>query len=173
EVALRYYRRLLQLGVVASPELWNNLGLSCFYGQHYDLCLTCMERALMFADDKTLADVWYNIGHIGIGVGDLAFAYQAFKVSVSYDNTHAESLNNIGVLELRKGNTELARSLFQSSISADGSLYEPSYNASLISHDEGNVQECLENLNASLDKFPEHTDSNELMKTLKERLMGL
>ncbi|KAF4652135.1 Tetratricopeptide repeat protein 8 [Perkinsus olseni] len=173
EVALRYYRRLLQLGVVASPELWNNLGLSCFYGQHYDLCLTCMERALMFADDKTLADVWYNIGHIGIGVGDLAFAYQAFKVSVSYDNTHAESLNNIGVLELRKGNTELAKSLFQSSISADGSLYEPSYNASLMYHVEGNVQECLDNLNASLDKFPGHTDSNELMETLKERLMGL
>jgi hypothetical protein len=30
EVGLRFYRRLLQMGAV-SPELWNNLGLSCFY----------------------------------------------------------------------------------------------------------------------------------------------
>ncbi|EER18335.1 Tetratricopeptide repeat protein, putative [Perkinsus marinus ATCC 50983] len=173
EVALRYYRRLLQLGVLASPELWNNLGLCCFYGQHYDLCLTCMERALMFADDKTLGDVWYNIGHIGIGVGDLDFAYQAFKVSVSYDSSHAESLNNLGVLELRKGNVESAKSLFHSSMGADGSLHEPSYNASLTYYDEGNVRACLNNLNASLDKFPEHAGSNELMNMLKEKLMEL
>ncbi|KAF4665261.1 Tetratricopeptide repeat protein 8 [Perkinsus chesapeaki] len=173
EIALRYYRRLLQLGVVASAEIWNNLGLSCFYAQHWDLCLTCMERALVFAEDKTVADVWYNIGHIGIGVGDLALAYQAFKVSVAYDNSHAESLNNLGVLEHRKGNTELAKSFFQSSSTADGSLYEPSFNASLICYDEGNVQGCMDNLNASLDKFPEHTVSNNLMKTLKDRLMAL
>lgn len=30
EIALRYYRRLLQMGV-NNTELWNNLGLCCFY----------------------------------------------------------------------------------------------------------------------------------------------
>ena len=30
EVALRYYRRLVQMGV-RDTELWNNLGLCCFY----------------------------------------------------------------------------------------------------------------------------------------------
>lgn len=30
EVALRYYRRLVQMGV-NNTELWNNLGLCCFY----------------------------------------------------------------------------------------------------------------------------------------------
>ncbi len=30
EIALRYYRRLLQMGVT-NTELWTNLGLCCFY----------------------------------------------------------------------------------------------------------------------------------------------
>lgn len=38
EVALRFYRRLLQTGQQKSVELWNNLGLCCFYsGQVEDL----------------------------------------------------------------------------------------------------------------------------------------
>jgi lipoprotein NlpI len=49
------------------------------------------------------ADVWYNLGHIAIGVGDLGLGYQAFKIAVSVDPQHAESYNNLGVLELRKG----------------------------------------------------------------------
>lgn len=60
-----------------------------------------------------------------------------------------------------------------SSMGVDGSLHEPSYNASLTYYDEGNVQACLNNLNASLDKFPEHAGSNELMNMLKEKLMEL
>ena len=39
EVALRYYRRLLQMSV-DSPALWNNLGLSCFHSGQFDMCLT-------------------------------------------------------------------------------------------------------------------------------------
>ena len=30
ELSLRYYRRLLQMGITG-PEIWNNLGLCCFY----------------------------------------------------------------------------------------------------------------------------------------------
>jgi Tfp pilus assembly protein PilF len=57
EIALRYYRRLLQMGVV-NTELWNNLGLCCFYSSQYDMALTCFERALQLADDTSLPDVW-------------------------------------------------------------------------------------------------------------------
>ena len=78
----------------------------------------------MLADDDNMADVWYNIGQVAIGVGDLGaaakkllkamsdaftvgtrlggLAYQAFKIAISVDPNHAESYNNIGVLELRK-----------------------------------------------------------------------
>ena len=30
EIALRFYRRLLQMGI-ATSELWNNIGLCCFH----------------------------------------------------------------------------------------------------------------------------------------------
>ena len=39
ELSLRFYRRLLQMGVY-NAELYNNLGLSCFYAQQYDMTLT-------------------------------------------------------------------------------------------------------------------------------------
>ena len=65
ELSLRFYRRLLQMGV-HNAELYNNLGLSCFYAQQYDMTLTCMERALSLAEEpEVIADVWYNLGHIG------------------------------------------------------------------------------------------------------------
>ncbi len=64
EIALRYYRRLLQMGV-NNAELWANLGLCCFYSSQYDMCLGCFEQALQLADDSALGDIWYNIGQVG------------------------------------------------------------------------------------------------------------
>jgi tetratricopeptide repeat protein 8 len=63
EVALRYFRRLLQMGVV-NAEIWTNIGLCCFYSSQYDMCLGCFERAMQLADDSSLPDVWYNIGQV-------------------------------------------------------------------------------------------------------------
>lgn len=57
EVALKHYRRLLQMGV-QNTELWNNLGLCCFYASQYDMTLSCFERALALASDENMADVW-------------------------------------------------------------------------------------------------------------------
>jgi len=88
------------------------MGLCCFYSAQYDMALSCFQRALLIGDDLTLAEVWYNIGHIGIGIGDLGLAYQSFKISISHNSNHAESFNNLGVLELRKGNVEQAKSNF-------------------------------------------------------------
>jgi tetratricopeptide repeat protein 8 len=51
---------------VYNTELFNNLGLCCFYAQQYDMTLTCFERALSLATDETMADVWYNIGHVAL-----------------------------------------------------------------------------------------------------------
>jgi tetratricopeptide repeat protein 8 len=63
QVALRYYRRLLQMGG-GSGELWNNLGLCCFYGGQYDMALSCLDRALSCTNEAAAADVWYNIGQV-------------------------------------------------------------------------------------------------------------
>lgn len=127
EVALRYYRRLLQMDVSTS-ELWCNIGLCCFYASQYDMTLSCFERALAMASDDTMADIWYNVGQVAIGIGDLGLAYQAFKIAVSVDSNHAESYNNLGVLELRKGNLDQARANFQLAESLAGFMFEPSYN---------------------------------------------
>ena len=61
---------------VYNAEMFNNLGLCCFYSQQYDMSLNCFERALTLATDEYMADIWYNISHIAIGVGDLRLAYQ-------------------------------------------------------------------------------------------------
>ena len=79
ELSLRFYRRLLQMGV-SNAELYNNLGLCCFYAQQYDMSLTCMERALAFADEEeTKAEIWYNVGHIALAMGDTSLAYQCYR----------------------------------------------------------------------------------------------
>ena len=51
---------------VYNAEIFNNLGLCCYYAQQFDMSLTCFQRALTLASSDTLADVWYNIGHIAV-----------------------------------------------------------------------------------------------------------
>ncbi len=58
-------RRLLQMGVYNS-EIFNNIGLCCFFSQQYDMALSCFERALSMASDENMADIWYNISHVAI-----------------------------------------------------------------------------------------------------------
>lgn len=59
-------RRLLQMGVY-NCQLYNNLGLCCFYAQQYDMALSSFERALaLVSSDEELAEVWYNIGHVAV-----------------------------------------------------------------------------------------------------------
>lgn len=57
ELSIRYYRRLLQMGI-NNAELWNNIALCCFYSGQYDMSLSCFDRALNIASDDELADVW-------------------------------------------------------------------------------------------------------------------
>ena len=51
---------------VYNAELFNNLGLCCFYAQQYDMTLTCFERALSLADENTVSEIWFNIGHVAM-----------------------------------------------------------------------------------------------------------
>ncbi|XP_021361396.1 tetratricopeptide repeat protein 8-like isoform X2 [Mizuhopecten yessoensis] len=81
EVALKFYRRLLQMGVY-NGELFNNLGLCCFYAQQYDMTLTCFERALSLAEEQTISEVWFNIGHVALGIGDMTLIDQCLYLSI-------------------------------------------------------------------------------------------
>lgn len=172
ELALRYFRRLLQMGV-QSTELWNNIGLCCFYASQYDMTLSCFEKALQFADDDSLADVWYNIGQVAIGIGDLNLAFQVFKIAVASNHHHAESFNNLGVLELRKGFVDQAASNFHSAAQHAPHMFQPFYNSALIAFKLGNCQESFTQAQMALAAYPEHADTHQLLKQLRSHLTML
>ncbi|KAK3537770.1 hypothetical protein QTP70_017844 [Hemibagrus guttatus] len=133
EIALRFYRRLLQMGVY-NCQLYNNLGLCCFYAQQYDMTLSSFERALaLVSSDEEQADIWYNIGHVAVGIGDLTLAYQCFKLALAFNNDHAEAYNNLAVLELRKGRIEQAKAFLQTAASLAPHMYEPHFNFAVLS----------------------------------------
>ncbi|XP_002155374.2 tetratricopeptide repeat protein 8 isoform X1 [Hydra vulgaris] len=172
EIALKFFRRLLQMGVY-NCEIFNNIGLCCFYAQQYDMALNCFERALALSSDDNMADVWYNISHIAIGIGDMRLAYQCLRLSLSVNSDHAEAFNNLGVLELRRNNSEEARSHFQSSISFGEHMYEPHYNLSFLSEQIGDTQTSFQALKRSLEIFPDHAEGKDLLKLLRKQLAAV
>lgn len=172
EVALRYYRRLLQMGVV-NAEVWNNLGLCCFYSSQYDMALGCFERALVMAEEDCLPEVWYNIGQVAVGIGDLGLAHQCFKITVTLNPDHIEAHNNLGVLEARKGNDDQARAYFRTGHKISPHVYEPFYNGALLAQKQGNLQESYVLVTKALEAYPEHTESRELLRQLRQQLILL
>ncbi|KAH0502439.1 Tetratricopeptide repeat protein 8 [Microtus ochrogaster] len=167
EIALRFYRRLLQMGVY-NCQLFNNLGLCCFYAQQYDMTLTSFERALSLAEnEEEAADVWYNLGHIAVGIGDTNLAHQCFRLALVHNNHHAEAYNNLAVLEMRKGHVEQARALLQTASSLAPHMYEPHFNFATISDKIGDLQRSYVAAQKSEAAFPEHVDTQHLIKQLK------
>eukprot|EP00040_Diaphanoeca_grandis_P027781 m.158963 g.158963 ORF g.158963 m.158963 type:complete len:509 (-) comp31114_c0_seq2:72-1598(-) len=166
ENALLLYRRLLQMGI-NSPPLFNNLGLSCFYAQQYDMSLSCFERALLNADDNTMADIWYNISHIAIGLGDMGLSYQCLKLAVTCDATHAEAYVNLGVLEHRKDNSPQARAHYQCAVTNGPHLYEAHFNLALLSHARGDIQATFVSASAANEGFPGHQSTLSLLKEIR------
>ncbi|XP_060571355.1 tetratricopeptide repeat protein 8-like [Ruditapes philippinarum] len=172
EVALKFYRRLLQMGVY-NAELFNNLGLCCFYAQQYDMTLTCFERALNLADENTVSEIWFNIGHIAMGIGDMTLAYQAFRLALSNNNDHAEAYNNLGVLEMRKGHVDMARAFFQAAYVISPHMYEPHYNWAQLADQLGDLQSSYNSAKRAVDAFKDHVDSKDLLKQLQHHFQLL
>uniref|UniRef100_A0A8C0I0G7 Tetratricopeptide repeat domain 8 n=1 Tax=Balaenoptera musculus TaxID=9771 RepID=A0A8C0I0G7_BALMU len=129
EVALRFYRRFLQMGPYNS-QLFNNLGICCFYAQQYDMTLTSFERALSLAEnEEEVAEVWHNLGHVAVGIGDTNLAHQCFRLGLVNSNKHAETYNNLAVLEMWKAASSLAPH-----------MYEPHFNFATVSDKMGDLQ---------------------------------
>lgn len=179
ELSMRYYRRLLQMGV-DNAEIWNNIGLCCFFSSQYDMALNCFRKALEVASDDESAEVWYNIGHIAVAIGDHGLAYQSFKVATAVNPSHAEALNNLAVLEIRRhGNVDgtrkaaplaHARGFLEAATDAGPHLFEPAYNRALLAlrHD-GHFQESHEFATKSQELYSANPDCAALL----EKLAGL
>ncbi|XP_067894932.1 tetratricopeptide repeat protein 8 isoform X2 [Heterodontus francisci] len=173
EIALRFYRRLLQMGVY-NCQLFNNLGLCCYYAQQYDMTLSSFERALSLAvNDEEVADVWYNLGHVAVGIGDMNLAYQCFKLALANNNGHAEAYNNLAVLEMHKGHHEQARGLLQTAAALAPHMYEPHYNIAALSDKVGDLQSSYIAAQKSAAAFPEHVDTQQLIKQLQQHFAML
>ncbi|KAM3855347.1 tetratricopeptide repeat protein 8 isoform 4-T4 [Vipera latastei] len=173
EIALRFYRRLLQMGIYNS-QLFNNLGLCCFYAQQYDMILTSFERALSLAEsEEQAADVWYNLGHVAVGIGDINLAHQCFKLTLANNNDHAEAYNNLAVLEMQKGHIEQARVFLQTASSIAPHMYEPHFNFAVLSEKVGDLQRSYIEAQKSKEIFPEHVDSQQLINQLKQHFARL
>eukprot|EP00045_Choanoeca_perplexa_P007419 m.66933 g.66933 ORF g.66933 m.66933 type:complete len:528 (-) comp14067_c0_seq2:87-1670(-) len=169
ELALLLYRRLLQMGV-ASAELFNNLGLSCFQAQQYDMALSCFERALTLAEDTTMSDIWYNISHVCLSLGDVTLTEQCLKLAVTYDSSNAEAYNNLGVIEQRSNKVDAARGHYLKAIETSAYIHEPHYNYGLISFNHGDMSTAQNECQAALKLYEDHVASQQLLLEIKQLL---
>lgn len=172
ELALRYYRRLLQMGV-HTAEVWTNMGLCAFYTFQIELSLSCLTRALTLCkEDSQRADVWYNVGHVGIGMGNTAFAERAFRLAVGADSTHAEALNNLAVIAYEK-KEKTGRRLLDTAVLAAPALTEALYNTAVISFQAGELEVAYQMVMRVLEAEPDHPEAVTLQSKLRERFMAL
>lgn len=169
ETALKFYKRLFELGI-NSAEVWNNLGLSAFYANQFDFCLSCFEKGLILAEDEVASNIWYNISHVAIRIGDIPLAYQALKISLSYSSENAEAYNNIGVIEIKNGNNEQAKSNFLKACKNTEYLFEPYYNFAIRRYKEGNKEEAYKFAKKSLEIFPAHFESKDLINKIEKEI---
>lgn len=173
ELALRYYRRLLQMGV-HTAEVWTNMGLCAFYTFQVELSLSCLSRALTLCkDDAQRADVWYNIGHVGIGMGNCSFAERAFRLAVGADATHAEALNNLAVLAFQKSKEKTGRRLLDTAVMAAPELTEALYNTAVLSFEAGQLEVAQQMVMRVLEANPDHPEAVVLRRKLRETFSAL
>ena len=100
-------------------------------------------------------------------------AHQCFSLALTNNHSHAEAFNNLGVLEMRRGNLESARAFFASASNTGTHLFEPAFNTAYLSEKTGDLQTAYVVVKKSLNNFPEHHDSNELLKQLKQHFSVL
>jgi tetratricopeptide repeat protein 8 len=52
--------------------------------------------------------VYWHV-QVAIGIGDLSWAQQCFRLAAALDPGHAEALNNLGVLQLKRRQPQQVR----------------------------------------------------------------
>lgn len=167
EISLRFYKRLMDLGV-NNTELWNNIAVCLFTNSQLDLFYPCMQRAATMTDDPIiLSDIWYNISQMAMMMGEKDAVYRALKISLSYDGTNAEALNNMGIFDLKRGKADSALYNFKLSMKENQYLFEPHFNFAVNAYKIGKYEEAFEVVKKALDIYPDHTDTKRLFSILQ------
>ncbi|KRX73298.1 Tetratricopeptide repeat protein 8 [Trichinella sp. T6] len=172
ELAQRFFRRLLQMGVMTTETLLN-IGLCCFNAQQFDLAIDCLQQAITLAEDEQAADVWYNVGKIALATGDIYWARQCYSLCLAYSSDYAEAWCDLGVLEMHENNTDQAKSLLQTAMLHGDYTFEPFYNFALLTYQLGEYGLSLNAVKRALEINPEHVPSKELNKRLFNLLLKM
>ncbi len=113
------------------------------------------------------------MGHLAIAIGDTGLAYQCLRLALAANNNHAEAFNNLAVLELRRGNVDQARAFFQTSGTLAPHLFEPCYKLSSLAERSGDLQTSYVVVQKAIRNFPQHRDSQQLLKQLQKHFSML
>ncbi len=159
ELALRLYSRLIHMDAGSSP-VWCNIGLCCHHIGQSDLALQAFQRSLLRASSADLPDVWYNISHVALSLGEMGLARHALHCCLAFDPMHHGALNNLGVLEMRAGNVEAARLHYAAGMDGDG--HEPELNQALLAYKLGNVEAAYRLVQGVLDGCPDEQQALQL-----------
>ncbi|KRZ56374.1 Tetratricopeptide repeat protein 8 [Trichinella nativa] len=164
ELAQRFFRRLLQMGVMTTETLLN-IGLCCFNAQQFDLAIDCLQQAITLAEDEQAADVWYNVGKIALATGDIYWARQCYSLCLAYSSDYAEAWCDLGVLEMHENNTDQAKSLLQTAMLHGDYTFEPFYNFALLTYQLGEYGLSLNAVKRALEINPEHPKMNQTTRS--------
>lgn len=122
------------------------------------------------ADDEITAEVMYNVGVISVNIGDLALAFQAFKVALSLNEDHAEAYNNLGILLLRQKKADDAKRSFMRSQACSNDIYEAYYNGALLAFKKGEIEASFGMAQEAARIHAAHKETQELLRELRNRL---
>ncbi|CAF0851773.1 unnamed protein product [Adineta ricciae] len=173
EIALKFYRRLLQMGV-ATAAIFTNIALSCFHAQQYDMIIACFLKALACAStDEERADIWYNIGEMALYTTDINLAIQCFRLALVYNNDHAEAYNNLGLVELQRENSEIGHAYLQTAQSLAPHMFEPYFNYGKSMYQLGDLHHSFGAIKSSLDNYKNHSDSKQIYDELQKMFSEL
>ncbi|KAJ3024444.1 UNVERIFIED_CONTAM: Tetratricopeptide repeat protein 8 [Siphonaria sp. JEL0065] len=149
------------------------LGLCAFYSQQFNSALPCFEHALeLSTNDATTADVWFNISHVAINVGDFELAQNSLKLAVSFNPSHGEAWNNLAIIEYQMlGDEATTESHLKTSQRVDESIHASSYNLAVLALARGDMEASFENAQKSLQRSNDDTLTTELVNKLNEMLV--
>ncbi|UJR30893.1 hypothetical protein I4U23_018403 [Adineta vaga] len=173
EIALKFYRRLLQMGVTTA-SIFNNIALCCFHAQQYDMIVACFLKALAcVTTDEERAEIWYNIGEMALYTTEIHLAIQCFRLALVHNNDHAEAYNNLGLVELQRNNNEIGQAYLQTAQSLAPHMFEPYFNYGKSMHEQGDLQNSFRAIKSSLDIYKNHSDSKQIYDELKKMFSEL
>ncbi|CAF2880839.1 unnamed protein product [Rotaria sp. Silwood2] len=173
EISLKFYRRLLQMGV-ATASIFTNIALCCFHAQQYDMIVACFLKALACATtDDERAETWYNIGEMALYTTDINLAIQCFRLALVHNNDHAEAYNNLGLVELQRENNETGQIYLQTAQSLAPHMFESYYNYGKSMYQQGDFQSSFRAIKSSLDIYKNHSDSKQIFDELRKMFSEL